>query len=87
MKAQHIKSKLSTLKYNAIKLRAQHQLPFMLCYYITQLNEHSDVSWIEYLIAQSEHMLRVKGYYVRYPYIEQQFDDDITAEFNRRFAQ
>lgn len=87
MKAKHIKNKLSTLKYNAIKLRAQHQLPFMLCYYITQLNENSDVSWIEYLMALSEHMLRVKGYYIRYPEIEQQFDEEIKAEFNRRFSQ
>lgn len=82
-----IKNQISSLKYNAIKLRANYQLPFKLCYYITQLSETSDISWIEYLMAQCEHMLRVKGYYVRYPYIEQQFDDDITAEFNRRFAQ
>ena len=86
MKVKNVKVNLSLLKYNAIKLRVQHQLPFKLVYYITQLNEHSDVDWVAYLMAESEHLLRVKGYYLRYPEIEQQADDVITAEFNRRFS-
>lgn len=80
------KSKLAMLKYQAIKLRANYQLPYKLVYYISQLTKDSPVELVRYLAYQSEHMLRVKGYYHKYPKVEEMYDKDVTEDYNKIWA-
>lgn len=81
--SKQINKKLSALKTNAIKLRNSYQLPFYLTYAITKCNYDTDVKVIVYLREQCEHMLRVKGYYHRYPKVAEQFDELIKADLNK----
>lgn len=77
------KKNLSALKFNAIKLRNNHQLPFFLAYAITKLDKDSDIKVVEYLMKQSDHMLRVKGYYKRYPEIGKKYDELVKSDLSK----
>ena len=67
-----VNHRISILKVNALKLRANYQIPYYLTYLITKLDKCSDVSLVVYLRTQCEHMLRVKGYYKKYPQAEEE---------------
>lgn len=75
------KISLAILKYNALKLRKTWQLPYKLVYFITSLDKDSSLEWIHYLTMQSEHYLRVKGYYKKYPDIEAEVNKIIEKDF------
>lgn len=70
------KNKLSVivLKYNAFKLRTNRQLPFYLCKLIQDLKGDEDINYLTFLKESAEHLLRVKGYYKKYPLA----DDEAT---------
>lgn len=75
------KIKLEVLKYNALQLRKKRQLPYLLVYYITQLTSDSNINWTSYLMTMSEHLLRVKGYYKKYPVAEQDANEQIKHDY------
>lgn len=75
--------KLSALKNNAIRLRINHQLPFYLTYVITKLEFNSDDELVSYLKTQSEHLLRIKGYYKKYPKIEKDCEELLKQDLHR----
>lgn len=69
MKNEVIKSnlQLSKLKHKAIELRVNYQLPYYLVYLIRNLDIDTDVNIIRKMQFYSEHFLRIKGYYKKYP--------------------
>lgn len=73
--------KLEVLKYNALKLRRSFQLPYQLVYYINQLTFDTDVKWVSYLVSMSEHLLRVKGYYKKYPQAERDANAQLKQDY------
>lgn len=77
------KIKLEVLKYNALKLRKNFQLPYKLVYFINQLTSDSDINWFKYLISMSEHLLRVKGYYKKYPIAEQDANEQLSSDYRK----
>ena len=72
--AKKNKVTIGVLKYNALKLRSNRQLPFYLCKLILDLKGDEDKSYVTYLMNSAEHLLRVKGYYKKYPFA----DDEAT---------
>lgn len=72
--------KISLLKHNALKLRANYQLPYVLVLEITKINKETDVNLVKYLMAQSEHMLRIKGYYKKFPTVEKECNEMLKKE-------
>lgn len=78
--------KLEVVKYNALKLRKNYQLPYQLVYYINQLDKESDINWVKYLVSMSEHLLRVKGYYKKYPIAEEDANEQLRNDFNKFFS-
>ena len=75
------KIKLAVVKYKALELRANRQIPLQLAHHINLLTNDDDKAWIEYLMIQSQHMLRVKGYYKKFPSLEKEFNDIIVKAF------
>ena len=78
-----INLKISKIKSNALKLRASHQLPYVLTFEIMKINKDSDDKFVRYLLVQSEHMLRVKGYYKKYPLAEKECEKIIKADLEK----
>lgn len=74
---------LSILKYKTLQALKNKSIPFELCHFIQMLDHNSDVEWITYLMYQSEQMLRVKGYYKKYPEVEKQFNNQILDDSKR----
>ena len=74
--------KLSKIKGYAIRLRSNYQLPYYLCYLIRNLDSTSSDSYIESLKRDSEHFLRIKGYYKRYPMIEEETNTLLKEKYN-----
>lgn len=54
---------ISTLKYRALELRKNYQIPFYLAYLINQLDGSEETKYINYLKECALHTLRVKNYY------------------------
>ena len=64
------KINISTLKVYAVRLRANSQLPFYLYYLISQLTPQTDIKIVALLSRLSEDLMRLKGYYKKYPNAE-----------------
>lgn len=75
--AKKNKTTITMLKYYALKLRANRQLPFYLCYLIQRLDGTEEVNYISFLKQLSEHLLRIKNYYKRYPQAEDEAEKSI----------
>lgn len=78
------KIKLSVIKYNALKLRGNYQLPYLLVQCIYVLKDNDEVSYVRFLMNQCEHALRSKGYYKKYPQIEKQYNEELQKLLNDR---
>lgn len=76
--------KLSIIKNNAIKLRANYQLPYYLVYMITKLTDKDDISYIKFLMSSCEHLLRTKGYYKKYPQVEKSITEELKKTIQDR---
>ena len=76
------KLRLARIKTNAIKLRVNSQIPSYLMYLINKLDENSSIDLIKSLMGQCEHLLRVKGYYKKYPTIEKQVNEELKKLFD-----
>ena len=74
------KIKISSLKYYAIKLRANYQLPYYLCYLIRQLRDDTDINVVALLSRLSEDLMRLKGYYKKYPSAEQSANEALKKQ-------
>lgn len=74
---------IGRLKNNALKLRGTNQLPSYLIYLILKLDKNTSEDIIRYLMACSEHMLRLKGYYKKYPSIEAQYNNELKEYFKK----
>lgn len=70
MKIKNNKINIATLKYYSIILRANYQLPYYLTYLIRQLDVNTDVKIVALLSRLSEDLMRLKGYYKKYPNAE-----------------
>lgn len=74
---------LFRLKKLSIDLRSNYQIPYELCRLIRNLDNDSSLNEINYLKSQCEHLLRVKGYYKRFPSIEVACNKNIIADYQR----
>ena len=70
--AKKNKLSLSYLKYTALKLRANRQLPFYLCKLIQALTGDESEDYVRYLMTSCEHLLRVKDYYKKFPLADEE---------------
>ena len=80
MKAKS-KVNIVVLKHNVCKLRANYQLPFYLSYLVRNISSETDVDVIVKLRSYTEHFMRIKGYYKKYPQFEKSSNDDIAKLF------
>lgn len=80
-KTKKNKAKLEVVKYYALQLRGRYQIPYRLCYLITQLEKGSDLELVEYLLDACEHYLRVRGYYKKFPQIEEKANKEIEEGY------
>lgn len=71
MKKKH-KITIATLKYRALELRKNYQIPFYLVYLINQLDGTEETKYIQTLKEFSMHTLRVKWYYKLFPNAEKE---------------
>ena len=73
--------KISKLKSTAMKLRANHQIPYVLWCLIRNLDVDSNVAYINSLKADSEHYMRVNGYYKKYPSLEAVANNNLRIKY------
>lgn len=64
------KVSLAMLKYRALELRKNYQLPFHLTKLIYSLQGDENVSYVVVLKELTEQWLRIKGFYKKYPAME-----------------
>ena len=78
----NLKSKhnLTIIKYKSLELLRTHQLPYKLVFYIQHITPVTPDHIVKYLLDSSEHLLRVKGYYKKYPQIEKELNRTIERE-------
>ena len=81
MKKLKTKIQIIQLKNNALKLRANGQLPFALTKAIYNLNDNDSEDYLRLLMQYSKHYLRIKGYYNMYKDAEKQASCDIRKGF------
>lgn len=74
------KNSLARIKVNAIKLSVNKQIPVYLASLINKLTIDTPKNVVIYLMSQSEHMLRLKGYYKKYPKVEQEFTRQLKED-------
>lgn len=74
------KNSLARIKVNAIKLSVNKQIPVYLASLINKLTINTPKNVVIYLMSQSEHMLRLKGYYKKYPKVEQEFTRQLKED-------
>lgn len=64
------KTKLAIIKYKVLELRSNRQIPYFLAKLINDLTGKEETKYVQYLLEMTEHMLRVKGYYKKFPIAE-----------------
>lgn len=74
------KNSLARIKGIAIKLSVNKQIPVYLASLINKLTIDTPKNVVNYLMSQSEHMLRLKGYYKKYPMVEQEFTRQLKED-------
>lgn len=60
------KVSLAMLKYRALELRKNYQLPFYLTTLINGLKSTENIDYVQCLVMLTEKLLRVKNYYKKY---------------------
>lgn len=75
------KARLEVVKYKALQLRGRYQIPYRLCYHLTQIDKDTDFEVVEYLLCTCEHYLRVRGYYKKFPQLEEQANKEIEEGY------
>lgn len=73
---------LAKLKSSAMKLRANYQIPYVLWDLIRDLSVDSSVAYVNSLKSDTEHYLRIKGYYKKYPSLEKAVNDELSVKYN-----
>lgn len=68
---------IATLKYRALELRKNYQIPFYLTYLINQLDGTEETKYIQYLKEVALHTLRTKNYYRLFPSMEKDAENNI----------
>lgn len=74
---------LATLKYQAVKLRGNYQIPLGLYVLITNLTDESTEKQIMFLLDASEHLLRVRGYYKKYHDQDKQIGQQLREQYKK----
>lgn len=74
------KNSLVRVKTNAIKLSVNKQIPVFLASMINKLTLETPKNVVLYLMSQSEHMMRLKGYYKKYPDVEKDFTEVLKKD-------
>lgn len=72
------KSQLAIIKNRTFQLRVNRQLPLKLTQLIYDLNGKEETKYVQFLLQMSEHFLRVKWYYKKYPMAEKEAEEVIT---------
>lgn len=73
---------LAKLKNAAMKLRANYQIPYVLWDLIRNLNVDSSLAYINSLKADAEDLIRVKGYYNKYPVKESIVNKELSLKYS-----
>lgn len=68
---------IATLKYRALQLRNNYQIPFYLVYLINQLQGTEETKYMNYLKECCLHFMRTKNYYRLFPSIEKEAEHSI----------
>jgi hypothetical protein len=74
---------MSNLKMNSIRLKESGQIPKSLYDEILYLNFSSDIEYVKFLMELSEHFMRIKGYYFKYPDLDYECMKAIEKYHNR----
>lgn len=71
------KTKIAQIKYQALKLRTNRQLPFYLVKLINELTGDESIQYVQWLMQMSKHYLRLKNYYKEFPETEKIAEDQL----------
>lgn len=73
----------ATLKYRALELRRNYQIPFYLVYLINQLDGTEETKYIQYLSEVALHTMRTKNYYRLFPDMEKEAEQSIKIGLSK----
>lgn len=71
------KTKIAQIKYQALQLRTNKQLPFYLVKLINELTGDEPIQYVQWLLQMSKHFMRLKGYYKDFPEAEKIAEDQL----------
>lgn len=74
---------ITQLKINSIKLRLNYQIPLKLAVFINNIDDHTSVKEVEFLMELSKHYIRVKNYYKMYKNLDDTYSYDIVLAYNK----
>ena len=74
---------LRIIKCKALELRSKRQIPLYLAKLISELTGKEDTKYVQVLLEMSEHMLRVNGYYKKYPDEDKQCEEIIKEALQK----
>lgn len=77
--------KIGKIKYNSVNARANYQIPLGLYELISALNSECSLEQVEYLVNSSYHYFRVKGYYKKFPKLDDEYSLIIKEEYQKIF--
>lgn len=75
--------RIALIKDKALKLRINNQLPLGLVKEILKITTQTDIKKVRYLMECSQHLLRVKGYYKKYPTIHDECNKKIKEDLDK----
>lgn len=76
--------KIVKLKFSAYKLRDGGQIPSFIFEEICKLGFDTSIDVFKFWMEMSEHYLRIKGYYFKYPEIQETIKNDIKKLMKER---
>lgn len=74
---------LWTLKNKALALRNSYQLPLYLTTLIYNVTNECNVDYVRCLLNLTEQLLRVKGFYKKFPQADKESKDIVVKYLNR----
>lgn len=75
--------RIGLIKDKALKLRVNHQLPLELVKEILKIDKKTDEKKVRYLMELTNHLLRVKGYYKKYPSVHDECNKNIKDDLRK----
>ena len=75
--------RIGLIKDKTLKLRVNHQIPLELVKEILKIDKKTDEKKVRYLMELTNHLLRVKGFYKKYPSVHDECNKKIKEDLRK----